>query len=59
MVLVKDKYLIPIGVLCLAFAILVDRFLPQDSVTSFLVGVLTGISIVTNLVGLYREGRKL
>ncbi len=59
MALLKDKYLIPIGVLCVAFALLIDRFLPVDSVTSFIVGILIGLSITLNVVGLYKARRTL
>lgn len=59
MALLKDKYLIPIGMLCVAFALLIDRFLPVDSVTSFLVGILIGLSITLNVVGLYKARRTL
>jgi len=55
MALMKDEWLIPVGVLCLAAAILSDRFLTiGGAVLDFVVGILVGVSIVLNLVGLYR-----
>jgi hypothetical protein len=55
MVLIKDEWLIPIGSMCLAFAILADRFLLVDMpILDFTIGGLTGMSLVLNLVGLYR-----
>lgn len=59
MVLIKDKYLIPLGVLCLAIALLIDRFLVVDLPTDFLVGVLSGMSVALNIVGLYRARKSL
>ncbi len=59
MVLLKDEWLIPTGCICLAAAILADRFLIVDApVLDFIIGVLTGMSVVLNLVGLYRTRRK-
>lgn len=55
MVLMKDDWLIPVGCLLLAAAILSDRFLAlQVPVLDFVIGLLTGIAIVFNLAGLYR-----
>jgi hypothetical protein len=55
MALMKDEWLIPVGVVCLAAAILSDRFLMiGGTVLDFVVGILVGVSIVLNLVGLYR-----
>jgi len=55
MALLKNEWLIPVGVLCLAAAILSDRFLMiGGTVLDFVVGILVGVSIVLNLVGLYR-----
>lgn len=59
MAILKEKYLLPIGITCVAIALLIDRFLPVDSVTSFLVGVLSGMSVVLNMVGIYKASRKL
>jgi len=55
MVLLRDEWLIPIGSMCLAIAILADRFLTiESSILDFIIGMLTGISIVLNLIGLVR-----
>jgi hypothetical protein len=56
MALMKNEWLIPVGVLCLAAAILSDRFLLMigGTVLDFVVGILVGVSIVLNLAGLYR-----
>ncbi len=59
MALIKDNWLIPIGGICLAIAILSDRFLMVDvPVLDFIIGVFTGMSVVLNLVGLYRMRSK-
>jgi hypothetical protein len=59
MAIMKDEWLIPIGVICLALALLADRFLMVEiPLLDFIIGILTGISIVLNLVGLYRTGRR-
>jgi hypothetical protein len=55
--ILKDDLLIPIGGICLAAAILMDRFVGPGASVDFLVGLLTGLSIVLNLLGLYRRGR--
>ena len=47
MAIIKEEWLIPIGCICLAASILLDRFVPGDGIVDFLIGVLTGISIVT------------
>ena len=58
MVLLKDEWLIPIGSICLAIAILVDRFLIlENSAIDFIIGVLTGVALILNLVGLARMRR--
>ena len=59
MALLKEKYLLPIGVICLAIALLIDRFLPVDSVTSFIVGMLSGMSVVLNMAGIYKAGKRV
>jgi len=55
--ILKDDLLIPIGGICLAAAILMDRFVGPGASVDFLVGLFTGLSIVLNLLGLYRRGR--
>ena len=55
MVLLNNKWLMPIGCTCLAIAILADRFITGNGLVDFAVGVLAGMSIVLNLVALYRS----
>jgi len=55
MAILRDDLLIPIGGLCLAAAILIDRFIGPGVLIDFLVGVFTGLAIILNLVGLYRN----
>jgi hypothetical protein len=55
MAILKDEWLIPIGCICLAVSILLDRFVVGDGVVDFVIGLLTGVSIVLNLVGLYKS----
>ncbi|MGD9395979.1 MAG: hypothetical protein PVJ05_06095 [Candidatus Thorarchaeota archaeon] len=55
MAILRDNLLIPIGGLCLAAAILMDRFIGPGALVDFLVGVFTGLAIILNLVGLYRS----
>lgn len=55
MAILKDDLLIPVGGICLAAAILMDRFVGSGTSVDFLVGLLTGLSIVLNLLGLYRR----
>jgi hypothetical protein len=58
--LIKEEWLLPLGGICLAIALLADRFLVIDNgIVDFLVGVLTGMSMVLNIVGLWKTGRKL
>ncbi|MGY5860506.1 MAG: hypothetical protein RTU63_14135 [Candidatus Thorarchaeota archaeon] len=62
MALIKNEWLVPIGGICLAIALLADRFLVTAvdvPLLDFLVGVLTGLSITLNLVGLVKMGRKV
>ena len=54
MVLLKDRWLAPVGCTCLSIAVLMDRFVIGDGIIDFLIGVLIGMSIVLNLVALYR-----
>jgi len=55
MAVLKESWVIPLGCTCLAAAILLDHFVPGDGVLDFMIGTLTGMSIVLNLVGLYRS----
>ena len=53
--ILRDDLLIPVGGICLAAAILIDRFVGPGALVDFLVGLFTGLSIVLNLLGLYRR----
>jgi len=60
MALIKDEWLLPLGGICLAIAILADRFLMIDvPLLDFVVGLFTGLALVLNLVGLVKTSRKL
>ena len=59
MALIRDEWLLPLGVICLAIALLADRFLLIDvPIVDFLVGVFSGLAVVLNLFGLVRMSRK-
>ena len=55
MAILKNEWLIPIGCICLAASILLDRFIVGDGIIDFVIGILTGLSIALNLVGLYKS----
>ena len=60
MTFIKDEWLLPLGGICLAIAILADRFLMIDvPILDFVIGIFTGLAIVLNLVGLVKTSRKL
>ena len=60
MALIKDEWLLPLGGIFLAIAILADRFLMIDvPLLDFVVGIFTGLALVLNLVGLAKTSRKL
>ncbi len=57
--ILRDDLLIPVGGICLAAALLIDRFIGPGITVDFLVGLLTGLSIALNLVGLYRRRKSV
>jgi hypothetical protein len=57
--ILRDDMLIPVGGICLAIAILLDRFIGPGTLVDFLVGLFTGLAVVLNLVGLYRNRRRV
>ena len=60
MALIKDEWLLPLGGICLAIALLSDRFLMVDvPIVDFMVGVFTGLALVLNLFGLVKMSRKV
>jgi hypothetical protein len=58
----KDENILAIGMISLALGILIGRFLHFEyagfSVTSFVEGVLTGLSLVMNFTYLIRKRKK-
>jgi type III secretory pathway component EscV len=59
MAILKRKYFLPLGMLCLALSVIFDHFLPPAVVVDFLVGVFAGMSVVLNMAGIYVESRRL
>ena len=55
----KVEWLFSIGGICLAAAILLDRFVGPGNFVDFLVGLFTGLAIILNIVWLYRQGKNL
>ena len=57
--LLKDENLLAVGMISISLAILIGRFLNLEyggfSITDFIEGVLTGISLVLNLTYLMRK----
>jgi len=54
MATLRSDLLIQIGGICLAVALLIDRFIGAGLLVDFFVGLLVGLSIALNLLGLYR-----
>jgi hypothetical protein len=56
---IASQAAISIGLICLALALLGQRFLPETNGLDFFVGMLTGLSLVMNIWGLlqYRAQR--
>jgi hypothetical protein len=58
----KDENILAIGMISLALGILIGRFLHFEyagfSVTDFVEGVLTGLSLVMNITYLIRQRKK-
>ncbi len=50
----NHKFALPIGLLSLAIALIIERFLPSSDGLNFIAGFLFGISIVFNLSGITR-----
>jgi hypothetical protein len=59
----KDKTIIPIGMLSLTFGILIGRFTHLEyfgfSISDFVEGILYGLSLVMNLFYLITKSKKL
>jgi len=56
----NHKFAMPIGVLSLVAALLIERFLPSNDGLNFISGFLIGISLVFNISFLtsFRKNRK-
>lgn len=50
----NHKLALPIGLLSLAIALIIERFLPSSDGLNFIAGFLFGISVVFNLSGISR-----
>jgi len=53
------KYFLPIGLLCLSVAVLIEYFLSVEPGLSFFLGMLYGLSVPLNIAGIYRAGKRL
>ncbi|MCX6236061.1 MAG: hypothetical protein NTY07_00660 [Bacteroidia bacterium] len=49
---------LPIGMICLAIAILMEKFLPANNFLDFIEGLLTGLSIVLNIYYIFAVSHK-
>ncbi|MBE0526198.1 MAG: hypothetical protein IH631_04600 [Candidatus Thorarchaeota archaeon] len=60
MTLIKDEWLLPLGAICLAIALLADRFLLIEvPIIDFVVGIFAGLALVLNLFGLVKMSKKM
>ncbi|HTY01640.1 MAG TPA: hypothetical protein VMG09_16565 [Bacteroidota bacterium] len=46
--------LLAIGMLALSVSIVIERYIPHGDLSDFFQGVLVGISIVANVIAIYR-----
>jgi len=46
---IKQVLALPIGMIFLAIAILMEKFLPSNHLFDFMVGLFTGLSLVLNI----------
>jgi len=53
----NHKLALPVGLLSLAIALIIERFLPSSDGLNFIAGFLFGISIVFNLSGISKLRR--
>lgn len=49
---------LPVGVMLLAIAILIDKYLPQSNLLDFIQGLCTGLSIVLNCYYIFSLARQ-
>jgi len=54
----KQALALPIGLILLAIALLIERFFPENDGLDFIAGFLIGISIVLNLIYIYKRSKK-
>jgi hypothetical protein len=54
----KQALAMPIGMILLAIAIIMGKFLPHNNIFDFVVGILTGLSIVLNLYYIFIISQK-
>ena len=54
----KRQYLYPVGLVLLASAILMNRFLPEHPFLDFLEGLFLGLSLVLNIGYLIQRRKK-
>jgi hypothetical protein len=60
MTLIKDEWLLPLGAICFAIALLADRFLLIEvPIIDFVVGIFAGLALVLNLFGLVKMSKKM
>lgn len=52
------KYVLPIGLICLALGLIINRFFNGSEALDFFSGLLFGLSIVFNLFGLVQYRRE-
>lgn len=49
---------IPVGIIMLALAIILEKFVPQSGILDFFIGMLLGMSIVFNIYYIYIKARR-
>ncbi len=49
---------IPVGIIMLALAIILEKFVPQSGILDFFIGMLVGMSIVFNIYYIYIKARR-
>jgi hypothetical protein len=54
----KQLLAMPIGMILLAIAILMERYLPANNILNFIEGLFTGLSIALNIYYVFVISRK-
>ena len=57
MAILKDDHLLPLGMVCLAIALVLERFASPLLAIDFFLGVLDGMAVTLMIAGLYKTGR--